>query len=240
MVCHARTGSTLLIDALGQHPDAKIWNELFTLDLDARRAHAAPDPPIREDEDGATYLAALYDRAERARYLAAGFKLMFSHAPTAPTSSLWSYLGDHNEVRVIFLRRIDLLACFVSLQIASRTRRWNTRTTDHLTEETTPEFVAPGALARYFDFITGKWREVEERFANHPQLALDYDRDLCAAFPSTIERTFQFLDLAPTAVHPGFQKLESWDIRARVSNYDELARHFANTPYSRYFSHAER
>jgi LPS sulfotransferase NodH len=239
VVCHARTGSTLLVDAVGQHPQAKVWGELFTLDLDARRAHAMPDEPFTDGEDGAAYLDRLFAAAEREGFAAAGFKLMLSHGRTGAASTLWRYLAERRDIRVIFLRRRDLLACFVSLQIASRTQRWHAAATDDVVERTEPEVVDPEALARYFGFIADRWRDVEALFAHHPQLAVEYERDLCHAFAPTMQRVLRFLDLPEFKPRAGYRKLEQRDIRERVANYDELARRFAATPYARHFSDGE-
>src|SRR5579859_5197188 len=108
ILCYARTGSELLLRALAQHPQVRLYGELFHAVAGERGEHGVPGRSLGDDEDGATFLRNAVFR-EQDGASAVGFKLMYSHAAAPPHASVWTALGEDRPVRVIRLRRDDLL-----------------------------------------------------------------------------------------------------------------------------------
>lgn len=114
VLCLGRTGSTHLVELLDSHPQVRCFGEL----LNPRHPEAAPGAWLGDvaDEQLAHRLDAVLDSADMP---AAGFKLPLDSLRARPEAERW--LRERRALRVIRLRRENLLALLVSRRLLRET-----------------------------------------------------------------------------------------------------------------------
>jgi hypothetical protein len=238
LVCHARTGASLLIDILGQHSDVLAIGELFMPDAESRLRQCSVEGRAYEDgEDGEAFLRDwVFVNRGRA---AVGFKLMYYDGlePGDPVASARRYLASRADVRVIHLYREDLLQRLVSDEIAMRTGEWSRP----IGVVTPPQAVAQFALSperceRDFAEVEARAAATRSTFGHHPFLELSYERHIATALDDTITRVWHFLELDPIPFVRRLQKQATRGPHEVLTNWAALKTHFAGTRHSAYFS----
>src|SRR5512146_2010579 len=99
LLCHERTGSTLLVQALDQHPEVCFRGEIFVEKEEDRRTNAFGGRWYRDGEDGAAFLREVVWRDHAP---VVGFKLMYHHARS---SGVWEELAADPQLHVLHLTR---------------------------------------------------------------------------------------------------------------------------------------
>ena len=100
-----RSGSTLLVDLLNQHPDISCMHEVFNFKL--KGPDETPDKAILESFES------IYNKPN---VKASGFKFKYPHQINR-YSLVWNKIQDlKNDIRVIFLYRINRLKAAISSQ----------------------------------------------------------------------------------------------------------------------------
>ena len=199
LLCHARTGSNLLLRALEYHPAVADRGEALIHEEATRIAVAAAEPhpycPYRQGRDAAGFLDDEVFRCADPAVTVAGFKMFYEYARWEPEMRLaWTYLVEHRDIRIIRLDRHNLFDCLVSHRLAEATGAWLQEIGSATPVEPPLLWLDPGECHDYFDRIV-TWRLWADRaFQAHPVLALEYERDLCGDFDGTVSRVFQFLD----------------------------------------------
>ena len=215
VVGRSRTGSRWLVDLLDSHPRVLCHGELF--------AHA-PE----------AHVEALYARwrARAAPWIqAVGCKVFHHHPDAGQDSRLWMLLERDTSVRVVHLRRRDVLASLVSLKVAGETGAWmrsrGQPATSHRVSMS-PEEVERG-------LHTERWwaERCEARFARHPLLRLTYE-ELVADTQGSLERVHRFLGVRPAPARSRLVRQAVAPASEYVLNWPELRDHFAGTEWAPY------
>lgn len=186
ILCHARTGSNYLVNALANHPDIEAHNELFHEKTIFRANDAVNDPDeiARRDADPVTFLKAVLEKTSRP---VCGFKhLLFYH------EAITDYVMD-NAFHLILLERENILAQYSSLQIAHQTGQWTLFPGDAPVPTQRILWDEADFEAYRRDYIQ-VYADLKQRAAQrtHPVLHLSYT-DLF--IPERIGRVFPFLGL---------------------------------------------
>jgi phytanoyl-CoA hydroxylase len=233
VLSHPRSGSTLLVNALQQHPRLRVHNELLTNTEDEesrRRLYSIGGRFLGDGDDEAEFLKHVF--SPLGDEVGVGFKLMHHHA-RGPRSSGRDFLRADRDLHVIHLRRDDYLACLVSEEVALRTGIWNVLGAGE------PPDVPPFALGveecrATFEKLAGWHRAAREEFANQPWLEVGYG-SLTRHFDATLARVFEFVGVEPAPVEPRLQKLARRSPKQQLSNFDELQAAFHGTEFARFF-----
>jgi LPS sulfotransferase NodH len=243
IMCRSRVGSNLLRGLLDAHQQVAIYGEIFrdsrSFDWDhigyfqSRRMHAL----MQQDP------VSFVDRRVFGRYpgfvRAVGFKLFYYHARAGAESSVWSYLRDRPNVKVIHLRRRNLLETHLSRKRAALTGRW---------VETSNGNGRSGGLDHHgairldyqeclADFAqTRSWEEECGRyFSGHTTLEVQYET--LASNPSAeAERIQTFLNVDVISVRPATVKQKSRPLSGAIANYAELKDQFSGTSWAEFFT----
>jgi LPS sulfotransferase NodH len=257
---HARSGSTLLICSLSQHPNIHLFGELFNTVEDERhrsfrsglrfpQSARAPGDDVtvnetdfyRYGDDGAEFLRrhVFYEHAHAP--LAVGFKLFYQQArTTSGARRVWHYLRAHPEVRVVHLLRRNLLESLLSLRIALATDEWARPRGQQTPPAPAPRLhLSPAECAGYFARIERQRESARRRFKAHPVLEVEYERDLCGRFGETVREVESFLGVpvgGESAAAPQLEKQGRGALSERISNYGELQSHFRHSPYAHLFA----
>lgn len=218
IVARARTGSNYLIDMLNTSRRVFCVGEIFS--------------EVSEASVEQTYARW---RARVSPWIAAvGFKLFYYHPAAGMDSKLWRMLEADREVRIIHLRRLDVLAALVSLKRAEVTGEWFRRPGEsgyELTQVRLEAHEIEHELRR-----TREWeRRCDARFAEHPVLQLTYEELVCDRKPA-MDRVFRFLGVPPVPQPAtGLVKQSSRPVHTQLENFADLLSHFSGTEWETYF-----
>lgn len=225
VVCAERTGSNVLLGLLGSHPDCFVAGELFNPRLIA--ADRVPGVPESDEaelaslrrSDPVQFIDRVFGEAVRQGHGAIGFKFMYNHADLSTAAR--DYLASDESIRVIHLKRRNLLRRFLSDRRAQSTDVWAqpADTDAPLPPPVHMEFVKS---VWNFGHIETKETEYHDVFSDHAILEMSYE-DLEADPAAAGARAASFLGLrtgVPLKVR--FKKTGTDSLRDAIVNYDEL------------------
>ena len=246
---HGRTGSNILVKGLAEHPRVRIGGELFHLEEEQRKK-TDPNPRrsrppessasryYRDNESGADFLreAVFYER-DGGDALAVGFKIFYNHARDNPNvKTAWDYLIGDRSIRVIHLKRRNLLESFISLKIALITKEWRRWQGTSTPPVLTPPFrLGPEECDAYFNQMNAYRLWAASAFRDHALLKVEYERDICTRFEANMHAIHDFLGVPREPAQPLLEKQALRSPREQVLNYDELKWYFRHTLYEEYF-----
>lgn len=233
-----RSGSTFLQGCLDAHPQVKCYGELLVGGnlVAPRLCHG-----YRLLTKGYRYLAArVWDPVDiMDRYYARQeapvvvFKAMYGHVDKR---AVRRYLQEHDEIRVIHLRRDNLLKQYVSKVLlgAKRERRWQPHTTHRIPAVSVR--VSPERAIREMSKVRDYFVEFERLLAGHRKIELSYEQMFNG--PSLSREAWTaiggLLEIEPAQVGSDLVKMNPNDLRPMVENYDELAAALAGTEFAKY------
>jgi LPS sulfotransferase NodH len=233
-----RSGSTFLGRCLDSHPSIKSHAELLV------GGELAAPRPLR----GRRTLTKLY------RYVKAGawdpvgimercygreeapvvvFRAMYNHVDNRPVRA---WLTAHREVRVIHLRRDNLLKQHVSKLLlgAKRERPWQPHT-DHKIPVVSVR-VSPQRAIRDMQRVRDYFIEFEQLLSGHRKVELVYERIYNGQTLSheAWAKISELLEIEPANIGADLVKMNPDELRPMVKNYDELAAALAGTEFERF------
>jgi len=228
-----RTGSSFLVEFLDSHPAIHCAGEL--LDGQPDVLIAPPRGPMRYLIKGARIArsGAWLPQFRLEEYYRGGlspvrcFKAMYDQL-ARPFAM--RYLLDHREIRVIHLRRENLLSMHVSLLLRQKRRELQAASRiAPLGIHVDPDQAITAmrrAEARYLHF--------DRQFQGHPLLSLTYESlfDGARLKGEMSRRICDFLGVARKPMESRIIKLDPRSLRDLVTNYDALAEAVSNTEFA--------
>jgi LPS sulfotransferase NodH len=230
----ARTGSTLLRELLGSHPGVFAGGEIFNSKLMAQgfipwfeiapseeQARINSDANLnraRQDDPG-RFVDELINVTAAFGYHAIGFKTMYE-LPN-PEDSAGQYLIADKTIRVIHLKRRNLLRRRVSWERALATDKWFQFHGGEAPQ--LPVITLPiTEVVHEFISIEAKQKQYDECFKEHPMLEVFYE-DLERDPQAVGARALGFLGIQrDRELKVRLEKTGMDPLRAAVGNYDEL------------------
>ncbi len=235
IVASARTGSTLVTRSLNQHGAAVTYGEIMRHpDLFPARFPQLGNSAGLFRADPARFLEERIYRKYSDAVQAVGFKIFYSHAPrdSAWGRAVWEYLVGQPALRVIHLRRRNLLAAHVSRKKAAAADEWIKYSGASQGGGVTLDFEETRAR---FEQAQAWEREYTSLFDGHPYMDLIYE-EVAADYAGEMQRVQNFLGLPPRDVPPATRKRPQQPLAEQIANYDELKERFAPTPWAAFFS----
>jgi LPS sulfotransferase NodH len=220
VLTRSRTGSNMLLSFLRSHPNVAADGEILKW-LEGRRAKQilqntfAKQPPWIK---------------------AKGFKLFYYHPQDDASGRLWRELAEMSDLRVIHLKRWNILRTLVSRKIAEFQDVWQVRSRQEASAQThTPKVrFDPDELKQKFA-QTQRWQKEADRwFDDHSLLDVDY-RDLVEAPTDEFSRVTAFLDLPFVPPATRLEKQNPEPLPELVANYHELKAVFRRTRWEAFF-----
>ena len=247
---HGRSGSTLLVKTLLQHPRILMEEELFhpeeaeRFKVDLHPTESTPEQsdfeiaPYRDFEDGAEFLRErVFCERENSQFLAVGFKMFYTHArDNKNAKTAWDYLTMDRSIHVIHLVRSNILHTFLSLKVAFQTGEW--RRWKGVTGAAAAPLslrLEPAECEEFFNQIVSHRLWAKRAFEHHPLLEIDYENDVCSDFQNTMSRIYDFLSVPHEPARELLEKQASRHPADLISNYDELRQHFRHTLFEPFF-----
>lgn len=263
-----RSGSSVLVQALDSSPCIACFGEVFNwllpsirFDVEGYDNFSARDRELRERDP----VRFLYERifAQHSEEIrAVGFKLHYGH--------VWGFTGllerlmEDTGIRVLHLRRRNLLRMLVSWRMAEKTGIWLAQGTRRLTPANLLRVArhplraatwlgrylrSPQAPAKFAQvritlseeecsgfFNQMRWDEAhfDNLFRQHPKLTVFYE-DLVDRRQDVLDQAQSFLGVEPSPLTVTLRRQNPEPLRDLLENYDELYEAFRDSPYAAFF-----
>ena len=238
ILARSRTGSNLLRGLLNAHSQIEAYGEVFrnadSIDWDhigycqsAKALDLWQRAPVEFLE---TQLFSTYPR----KIAAVGFKIFYYHGQEENWSSIWPYLEDQANLKVIHIKRRNILETHLSRKRAEMTAEW-VHVAGAQKKQKPHSFLLDydECLVDFERTIT--WEsEYDSRFASHPRLEVFYE-ELAKDYETEMVRIFSFLGVGQEAVHPTTYKQSQRTLSQRITNYDQLKTQFMGSPWETFF-----
>lgn len=229
----SRVGSNFLRGLLNAHSQITAFGEILRdvtdTDWDHMGYFQSPQTVAALQNEPAAFLQKkLFGRFPR--YIrAVGFKIFYYHAPN---SGVWEYLQADTAIRVIHLKRRNILKTHLSRKRAAATDFW-VKTSQQQERQTTFTLDYDDCLR---DFTrTRRWEKAfDTQFQSHPVLEIFYE-DLVADRAREMRRVEQFLNVDFEEVQPTTRKQSKAKLSAVIRNYDDLKQKFAGSEWESFF-----
>jgi LPS sulfotransferase NodH len=226
-----RTGSNLLVNSLQTHPEMKVFGELFRGGADEATKKA-----ILASVDG--YFSERVFRRYDKSIKAVGFKIFYHHPVYDHSGKVWDYLLNCKDLRVIHLRRENLLRALVSMKIAEKTDVWKVSQEQSESVDKRIQLSVQECLDVFCK--TRQWEnEANEKFANNPVMELTYEQ-LTSDYQRKMRDVQKFLGVKPADLHPLSSKQNPEALADLIVNYSDLEDHFAGTDWEIFFNEGKR
>jgi len=232
----SRSGSNFLRGLLNAHSQVVVLGELFQNQaaigwaypgyLETRQLLSLfHNEPVRFLEDK------VFKRFPK-RIRAVGFKIFYYHAQNDNWEPVWDYLIGQKDLKVIHIKRKNILRTHLSRKLAAMTDNWVNTTggkSDH-----------KGVTLDYEECLrdfeqTREWEQSYDRhFAGHENIEITYE-DLALDYASQIVRLQDFLGIMREEVKPQTFKQSSQPLSQAITNYFELKKQFNDTSWGTFF-----
>lgn len=237
---YSRSGSSLLNFALREHSEIEMYGELFNPNQEVRQKFFhVRNSSYLDGTDAALFLkdTVFYERDRSEKQKAVGFKIFYYDLRNDNEARKgWNYLLSQKDIHVIHLIRRNLLECLISHKVAMQTEQWLLEKSSKTKfVEVAPFRIEVERCKGFFENVFA-WQEWATRsFQDHPLMTVEYEADICLAFPETINRIHDFLSVSPYHAPMLLQKQAQKKPRDQVCNYDELKEYFQYTLFSEFF-----
>ena len=220
ILCHHRTGSTLLHTYLNSHPN--VWSRGEDIGQYLRGnigREKSPDRFLKEDVFG------LYNRSIQA----VGVKLLYQYRRSAVGYQLINTLCQQSDLKVIHLSRKNLLRVWVSDKIAERTGRYTTwKPTQYIHPNEKKIYVSPDECIRGLNKMHADKIFFEGSFKGCDTMPLTYE-DLTIQPMVALAKVQQFLCLKTAKLFSMLLQQNPEPLTQLIVNFEEVKRALAGT-----------
>jgi LPS sulfotransferase NodH len=234
----ARTGSTMLVSQLNSHSQALSFGEIFRSpdsigwDFGPFRSYQNRKLLTLYSSDPIAFLEKHVFRRWPSNYKAVGFKLFYYHARTSLQRSVWDYLVDRPEIRILHIKRRNMLGQYVSLQLAHKTDFWSS--THPATQHPPCIQLDIAACQNHFAWVHRLEEECETLFKNH-NIRNVYYEDLARDSTEEIESVQKFLGLRYEMLSAQTVRQQTRPLSQVIANYAELRDACIGTEWENFF-----
>lgn len=239
VVGRSRTGSNLLRSLLNAHSQVEAYGEVFrspareAMDWDHSDVLRQSDRMHRLLlDDPVTFIEKRIYRRYPAEIAAVGFKIFYYHAQEGAWQAVWPHLQQQTAIRVIHMKRRNMLSTHLSRKRAELTDVW---------VNTSGQREQPVAVTLDYEQCLGDfqrtraWEEAcDAQFASHAKIELFYE-DLAQDNDREMRRVQTFLGVDYQPVAPTIYKQSQQTLAQAIANYDELKDRFAGSPWASFF-----
>lgn len=232
----SRVGSNFLLSLLNSHSQVVAFEEILSdsgnADLQVPEPNKSISTWIPHAKDPVRYLEQEIFRTFPEHIRAVGFKLFYYHARNQEWKHVWSHIRDQQDIKVIHLKRRNILKTHLSRKKAVATDAWVNLSG---TKETSPP-VTLSYEECLRDFVqTRTWEEEHDAFfRNHPKIEVVYE-NLAGDYAREMQRIQEFLNVKPETTQPMTYKQASRPLSQDMTNYFDLKEKFRGTEWAEFF-----
>lgn len=230
-----RTGSNFLTTSLRSHSQVIAYGEIFNNAHPERIGWAYPGHQstartvaLRERAPLEFIDTAVFRKAPR-RIAAVGFKLFYYHAREEHWACVWPHL-EAMGVKVVHLKRRDLLALQLSMTKALESKEWST-TKEKKDKEGSISLAYEDCL-KGFETVQG-WQEAFDAF--FPEHLEIYYEDILDDYHGEMRRVQEYLGVEYQPTHSPLKKQSVLPLHQAIANYGELRERFSDGPWAYLF-----
>ena len=231
----SRTGSNFLRGLMNTHPQIISFGEIF---MNFDKGWGLPAYPRTQKwdlllkNDPVRFLEEKIFIKAPGNVRAVGFKIFYYHAKNPEWQSVWSYLLAQKNIKVIHLKRRNILKTHLSLQRAERSRQWvDKRETNDKHEPITLHY---DDCAKAFAETRDMEQEYGAMFSDHDCMDVYYE-DLAKNTSVEMARVQAFLGVDQEKLEPLTYKQTKAPIAQLIANYSELKQQFSDSPWQEFF-----
>lgn len=215
VITRSRTGSNMLIKLISSHRNIQAYGELFNQIKDKNC----------EEIWGDTF-------SKRLNYVKfVGFKIFYDHPLSSDDKTVWDFIKSDRCIKIIHLKRENVIRSQLSLLIAHKTQTWGITPT----MEDTP-IDHKKITVNIEEFLkdlrkTKLWeKDTASIFSGHPYMEVMY-KDIITDKDKTMGKIFKFLEVPNQKTTSDLRKQNPEEIRNLVYNYKELENALRNTEF---------
>ena len=232
----SRTGSNYLRGLLASHPQAVVLGEVLknptAIEWGTDRPAAPPQAMDVYRHDPVAFLETYVFGGQPLSVRALGFKLFYYHARTEPWAFIWPYLRNLEDLRVVHIKRRNILRTHLSRAQAERSDHWVNASGE--AEDYPPIELDYSACVRDFE-QTRTWEtEADAYFAGQATLEVLYE-DLVAEPRAQAARLQTFLGLPRRTLVPQTHRQARLPLARAIANFADLQRQFRGSPWESFF-----
>ena len=232
VLSHPRSGSSLLMNCLRQHPEVISYGEIFVKKrIGFNSKYYSNDSKILitiRNYFPLLFLNKLIFKNYPKKIKAVGFKLFKNHTHFAKIYK-WAKV---NNVKIILLHRHNLLEAYISYMIDLNSNSFvsiksKTPSDHHVTIDKID-------FKKYVDehqLLIDSYKELSK---TNEILEVTYE-ELNINLDNTFKKLTQFLGVENKIIPPKTEKIETRSVREVITNYDVLKADLSNSVYSKYF-----
>jgi LPS sulfotransferase NodH len=234
----ARTGSTMLISQLNNHSQALVFGEIFRSpdsigwDVAPFRSYQNRKLLTLYRSDPIAFLDKHVFRRWPSSHKAVGFKLFYYHARTPWQRPVWDYLVDRPDIRILHIKRRNVLGQYVSLKLAHKTDIWSSARP--VTQDPQRIRLDIAACQNHFAWVRRLEEECEALFKSHKVTNVYYE-DIARDSKDEIESVQKFLGLRCEILSAQTVRQQTRPLSQVISNYTELRDAFIGTEWENFF-----
>jgi hypothetical protein len=217
ILCLGRTGSTHLVALLDSHPEIRCFGELFPHERGTLDEEYAP----HWQSDPLEYVAALTAPVTEP---AVGFKLPLGSLQAHPDAAR---LVEPEDLRVVRLSRMNLLALFASRRLLASTKG----------SESGGDYggatvaLDPKQCLAMFRRSEEHERYLDELAADKPTVRITYEELAAGERLAEVQR---FLGVEPVSLKSGHTRARKRALSETIENWPEVEEALRGSPYERF------
>ncbi len=163
---------------------------------------------------------------------ACGFKIFYYHAQEEPQKRIWKRLRELDDLRVIHVKRRNILRTYLSREKAVRNNQWFIQTKER--REDPPIHLNHEGCLHEFIQTRKSEQDYDAFFHEHAVHEIFYE-DLSADTTQKMVEVQEFLGLPVKTVAPQTFKQSYTPISCAIENYSELKALFQDTEWACFF-----
>lgn len=216
VITDGRRGSTLLISLLDNHPNIKAYGEEF------RRLEGKNWEKIWQE----TFSKEL----KQVKHV--GFKIFYSHPYDDKSKLVWRHIKSDKNIKIIHLKRKNLLRAYLSKLIALKTDIWFERGNDKRIpinyRRTKLDIVK---CLKEFETILAYEEQIKDEFSSHSYIEIEYE-NLSKNRQLVMDKIFRFLNIPSKLVKSNLKRQNPERLEKLIKNHSEIIGHFSKTDYA--------
>lgn len=236
IVANQRTGSTMLVSALGQHPAICCYSEVLNQALpmfyvDGLNNHSWLLNKYQKT-DPVGFVRDFIFRGYSELIQAVGFKVFPAHLQLEQNLGVSKWLSKTMKCAIIRLKRRNHLATLVSLERAKATGIWSAHSNDEV--EPFKLRLLPDRCVEAFERFEKEDRYLDQMFAEQLTYTVEYEQ-LRSSSLRVFNELQGVLDVPVRDITSPLRRQNPYPMSYTLENYGELESHFRRTKWSSFF-----
>lgn len=240
-----RSGTTLLKNLLASHTGIMCFAELL---LPERIVWGYPEYEkqcntpnmyrVRQHHPD-KFLDSILNNIYKPEILAVGFKALYRQLEedTPISKPLLSYLQNLSDLKIIHMKRRNLLKVYTSFLMAGIRLNQGKTVTAYNTKDVEHDFrleINFNDCRNYFEAVERLANKYESLFQHHSHYSVYYE-DLAKNSAESTRALLDFLGLEYQQLQTATQKIRQQPVHEVITNYDELKTRFQNSRWTSFF-----